>query len=783
MDSNLLNKYHQFQLQNTDEQFELLKVSCNYTATVYLFHWRKLVYKLDNQNLYSKPMPWIGMYIAFASLLCIFAMMADLLHGLRNRKLWFPCKYFTLNAASLTVIAVAIKLPMDLTNLMPASVDITAKFGSMCFMCTMMANLLPSLATMNSKELVANIIALVVLVITLVGNVCIQIHTGILDYYEDDYVFPETSGYAYVNFHPSGSSALISVVTLLMMLIIYVCSSLAILKSKQILETKYQASHQTTLMDQELQQPGRLLTVEKLKQHVSNYWVMAETGSPQFMTACFATTSAAGVICALSSGLHTSFVIVNFKKIAEHKYNSDYRWSMPVIFMIQFIGVILGTIAPVARCFAALRFKLSVKWIWKQVNVCKVESYWTQKLYDWKQSNITFLSSSRNCKIVIQNLKILSLSTFIGFQKTVVVACKIITTIPIFFVICVVYCLRCWKWLKAMFSASSIMPGQNPAQLGKDKDLRRYVLQLEDDIDFAERTLKSISKSVNRLIRKAEKQQPNNLMKLLAESSGFEGVEKFDSQHVPPLLSKEYLNCWSLALVTLTTIAMSLPNIQKNLLDCLLITGVREGLVYVTFVEESLNASDDHVCIQKAAKKLWLEVDIYHKWLGNKLQNHDPQVKKAGQILQWLRDTAKNMVIEMKGTSNGVPDDNSKCKCISANSMYRITETILLSYHSNIDQLSQEELFVQLSLMIADILSACLTNLPHVILMKCHTSAIEKREASIQAAAQLLGETTQIINTLQERELPSLSSAELASIEKWRAYLMDSHSLKIISVF
>ncbi|KAI3523310.1 hypothetical protein L1887_01371 [Cichorium endivia] len=103
--------------------------------------------------------------------------------------------------------------------------------------------------------------------------------------------------------------------------------------------------------------------------------------------------------------------------------------------------------------------------------------------------------------------------------------------------------------------------------------------------------------------------------------------------------------------------------------------------------------------------------------------------------------------------------------------MYRITETILLSYNTNIDQVCQVELFEQLSLMIVDILAACLTNLPEVIAMKCHTSVIEKREARVHAAALLLGETTQMINTLQDRELPILNPEELAFIDKWHAYL------------
>ncbi|KAL7597094.1 hypothetical protein Lser_V15G28986 [Lactuca serriola] len=368
------------------------------------------------------------MYIAFASLLCILAMVADLLHGLRKRKLWFPCKYFSLNAASLTVIAAAIKLPMDLNNQMPGSVDITAKYGSMCFMCTMMVNLLPSIATMNSKELLTNIIALAVLVITLVVNVCIQINTGILDSSDQNAAWILLDGSIHVAydklFNPDSNCAVIYSYMLLMLLMIYVCLSLALLKSKQILEWKYQRAHQTTLRDQELQQPGRVLTVEKLKQHVRNYWTMAGTGSPQFMIPCSATTCASGVICVLSGVLHTVYMIGNFKNLGDYK--SDYNWSTPVIFMIQFVGVILGTIAPVTRCFSALSFKLSLKWIWKHVKVSQVESYWTQTLYEWKQSSIPFPFSSRTCKIVIQYLKFLTVSILISFQQQVVMACKMI---------------------------------------------------------------------------------------------------------------------------------------------------------------------------------------------------------------------------------------------------------------------------------------------------------------------------------------------------------------------
>ncbi|GJZ62662.1 hypothetical protein Tco_0618799 [Tanacetum coccineum] len=370
------------------------------------------IYRSDQDNRYSEPMPWIGIYIVLASLICVLAIVADLLHGLRNKKLWFPCRYFTLNAASLSVISVAMKIPMDLNNSMPGNVDQTAKLGSMAFMCTMMANFLPSLATMNGKELVTNILALGILVTTLVVNVCIQIKTGVVSYSEAEH-FNETvadvrrqSPYIFVYINRNRSIAIIYAAIVLVLLIIQTCSALIVLRSKQILELKYQAGHKTALNEQELQQPKRL-SVEKLKLHVRNYWIMAGTGNPQFITACSSTSTATGVICSLSTVIHIILMILTIGSVRDHK--SDYKWSMLLILIIQFVGVVIGTIAPLSRCFASLSFKLTIKWIRIHIKVFEVETYWTQKLFDWKHSSLPF-SFSRRWKIVIQNIKFLTLS-------------------------------------------------------------------------------------------------------------------------------------------------------------------------------------------------------------------------------------------------------------------------------------------------------------------------------------------------------------------------------------
>ncbi|KAK9077664.1 hypothetical protein SSX86_006001 [Deinandra increscens subsp. villosa] len=250
-----------------------------------------------------------------------------------------------------------------------------------------------------------------------------------------------------------------------------------------------------------------------------------------------------------------------------------------------------------------------------------------------------------------------------------------------------------------------------------------------------------MTKSVNLVIRKAEKQQPKNLLKLLEGCISFKGVGGYGngSLHVPVLHTEDDhdLTCWSLTLVTLTAIAISIPDVSKKVIDRLL-SSVSESLVYVTLVEETFNSSDDYVSKQKAAKALWLEVELCHKWLGNELTKLAPQVQTAKQILESFRDAAENMRTEV-GSLN-----------ICAESMYHTTKTILFSYGATVDKASREELFGELSSMIADISAACLTNLPRVIAMKCHTDVIEKREESVHAATELLGETMQIINTLQD---------------------------------
>ncbi|GKD54535.1 hypothetical protein Tco_1287922, partial [Tanacetum coccineum] len=250
--------------------------------------------------------------------------------------------------------------------------------------------------------------------------------------------------------------------------------------------------------------------------------------------------------------------------------------------------------------------------------------------------------------------------------------------------------------------------------------------------------------------------------------------EKFDTDQVQPLHFVELVNSWSLPIVTLTCIAVVLPHIPKDIVENL-VKSVGEGLSYIHLVEESLNLSSEYVNNQKATITIWHEVENNCKWLKNSLSKDAFKGKTAPEILNWFADKAEEIVIEVNKSSNGIMMQNSIPKeLIASNSMYRIARTILHRDQSNTEPLGIEHLFALLNGMIADILSACFTNIPQVIKMKCHESVIEKREASVKDAAKLLGKTTKIIERLETIKLPSMDDDKMAYIDEWRLHFNQS---------
>ncbi|XP_071695597.1 uncharacterized protein [Rutidosis leptorrhynchoides] len=425
---------------------------------------------------------------------------------------------------------------------------------------------------------------------------------------------------------------------------------------------------------------------------------MIQTSNPQFVLSTNPLSLGSNAISIVNLLLLGEMF---FHNIGSSSFGSDYKGSTVAIHEIQLYGISMGHIAPM---FRFLNHELLIKSSWNIILDFKVEKYWTQKLHEWKEHQIVILSGCRRSKKIVRYLKNVILLICIEFQKLIVVSCKIIRLIlhvtDIFFG----YCLGPLIPLMAPISSSS--------DDMRSEGLHSYVLQLEDETRLTKEPLRVISHSMNRLIRNAEKVQQHNLLKLLENPNGFRGIENFDTDQVQPLLSVQLPNNWSLPIVTLTCIAISLPNIHKDISDNLL-KSICEGLYYPHLVEESLNSASEYANIHKAAINLSQEVKDNGKWLANSLKRSAYHGKTPVEILKWFSDKAKDIVMDItRDTDDTEQVDNFPIKLIAANSMYRITETIFLKHKRNIEPLKEEELCVLLYGMIADILVACLSNIP-----------------------------------------------------------------------
>lgn len=690
----------------------------------------------------AAPMVWIGIYVSAASVVCLLAVAADTFHSLNKKIHWVPCKYFTLNAASLTLLAVAMKLPMDLSNSMPGHTDQLAKLTSMVFMCIMMGSFMPSLGAMGDKEILMNLAALDILVITLLVNVGIQLGTGAID------------GYSMMKL-----LHVVVMISMFMLLVILNVTALTVPTFRKILELKYGEIHKVA-SNEGLNQNG-MVNIEKLRENVTKFWMMSKTGSPEFVITRFATCSASGTICFLVALVFVGIEIIPGFWFRE--YSSDYKWSTFLIFVTQSIGVVVGTIAPTSRWLTATIFKCSKKGGKHEQKVFKVESYWIQRLLDWKWSPLPLEIRNQKFRKLVQNTKILLLDVCIGLQKVAVVTSKAARCPSIFIVSLIISCCCCCCCRRSNMISE--------AEFRTELDLKRYVLQIEGEEEVPERTLRNIFESLNNVIEMGKRKQPRHLAELLKKSTvHFEGMAKFNCNEVPSLHSEEPPNCWSLSVVTLSSIIIALPNISSDGANRLLCS-VREGLLYIRQIEKSLDTKGDLVNARKAADYVSLGVELYRKWLAVDLQEMALKGETSKENLNHLAAIAKKTVTGfMREDVNEGLDKNPlnwPLRVIAANSMYRISQTIMLDYQESDHALTDDKLFENISVMIADIMAACLTNLPRLIISNSHCSSIEKQEESVKNAARLLGETEEILEILQQLELPNINADQVPYIDEW----------------
>ncbi|XP_022564048.2 uncharacterized protein LOC106358813 isoform X1 [Brassica napus] len=698
---------------------------------------------------FSKPLPWIGVYVAAASLICGLAMFADLLRGFRNRRFWFPCKSFSLNATTLTFLAVCVKLSVDLNTCMPSRQDQLSKLSSNVFVCTVMANSMPSLGFMVTQDLLMNLVALGILVVTDVVNICIQLGTGAI------YVFPQ-------------EHALVIVLTLLMFVIL-TFSAITVPATKRFLELKYKKSYELALKQCPLYQTERRGGFCELKEDLMKFWMMAHTCSPQFVMARSVTCTTSGFLCFLSAVTLSEAILRSYfiqpRSLGFCGGDSDYKWSTTLVLLSQAAAVAIGTVAPASRWFTAVNLQCSSGASKSLRDELRVESYWVESLSEKKEHPLNFwMLHGRRSRKLAHDVNRCILDLCIAIQYGIVFASKLLRFIAVY---CVSRILLCCHFTFRTHPDSS--SGSNPSA-------RQFVLHLEGEEELVDYMARSNREATNHLIQKGRKKQPQNLIDLLEAtdpiSKGFEGILEFDSDEVGSLAASaagEPPNCWALPLVTLTSIAASLPNINPCLLKKL-VKAVNEALVYVKKFEDVLDIEGELANSRKAAEVVWLGVDLYHKWLKVDLEKLSKQQRARPQeVFKELEDIAKKEFSESWEKNMLLKPSRWPIKILAANSMYRISQTLTKKYESrNIG--TEDTLFREVERMVSDIVAGCFCNTARVVGMQCLVTAVEVREASVREAAMHLGRTEKILEIVDRRCIPALSHHKVAKIDGWREF-------------
>ncbi|KAG8379309.1 hypothetical protein BUALT_Bualt07G0075000 [Buddleja alternifolia] len=713
------------------------------------------------QKKLDEAMPLIGLYIAAASAVCTLAMTADVINGFRQKTLWFPSKYFSLSATSLTLLAIAMKLPTDLNTNLLYQADWYTKHSGLLFMSTAMGNFTPSLGSMNDKEILSNIIALVILVITIVVNIWIQIFQ-----------------LRHILAHTFFLGVLVPTILILLLLATLVSSTITVPTTKRSMESKYQEMHKLALREEEI--------VKSIidKQMMMKYWVMAQSSSPQFVMARSVVCATSSLICLFATITLVIPITIPFTDLfwlVRHASlgppTSVYGKFTIWILVTQTIGMVVGTIAPTLRLLVAISFRCkNNKKSLKDELFFNIETYWIQILVEWRDNFSSFQIQQDKCRKYLHRTKWLVLNFFIGVQILIVVVSKLLLCI---FVLLTYPFAHITNKLKMLYSSNNHL-GADDTELNLD----RYVLLLEGEPELPKRILKNICREADKMILTGKMKQPQNLINILHKFVNFRGVIEFDNTNeVPSLHSQEPPNCWTLPLVTLTSIAMSLPNVAEHKRKQLL-SSVNQGMCLAKLIDKTLDATAQLVNIRKSADLSWVGVALYRKWHDVDIKTTSLKCKNSKNILRKLSNKAEMTVMEFNREVKDFVMENPlnwPVEVIAANSMYRVSETILLGYKGE-NEPTDMELFERLSVMIADILAACLTNLARVITTMCHRNAIEDRERSVREAFILLGKTEQILQLLQQREWPSLDGDKSAYIEEWRSLFQQDNGSPFVSI-
>lgn len=729
-----------------------------------------------NESNFNAPLPLIGIYIVVACVICMVAMGIDTIHGLLHRRIWFPCRFFPINATSLTLLSVACKLPLDLSTPMPGPQDQLTKLSGTVFICVVMAFSMPSLGVMEDPEIVSNMAALFIFVITVVVNVCIQLGTGVIYKFRAEHV--------------------IVLICMLILLGLMCSSALVIDTTNRILNSRYDSKAPMRLQKADM---------EYMKNDVTKLWLMVHTGSPQYVLARSVLSTLAGALTSICVLLLIQAEIRSFFTdfcIGQ----SSYLWANWPVLVSQTSAVLVGSVAPALRWCSASGYRKpgGVKhWF----DDFRVERFWVQRLEEWKENPLPEYLRNRYVRARVHKLRNLILDICIFLQKGTVQVSKAVRLASALLVLLfrrVVYYFRsklsattekALRFLRKLGLLYSAQQDQDLIEVEMDSvldagrgiaglELNDYVLHLEGENDLVMWMSSSGHKDMDKWMEKGRNEKCGALLRLLSKSSvseGFKNMRFFMNDNVPPIptfSSDVPPNCWTLSAVTIMAVSVSLSRFYGDRIK-MMVEGLSEGLELMNFVENNLDFRG-LTSMRKAADIVWSTIDLKGKWLGHNLANlpvntstfsigaasdvNNPSLILALQLIECLGEIGKMHVMAFENEIVSAPPRHWPPEALAGNSLYRISRTIIdYNRYETID-----ELLNWMEMTLADIVGACLTNLPFAIFVEYVSGKVAERERRVRNAAFVLGKSQNLHDSLRWSQLQDPDD-ENANVDRWRS--------------
>ncbi|KAK9141222.1 hypothetical protein Scep_010903 [Stephania cephalantha] len=265
----------------------------------------------------SSPIPLIGLYIAGATAVCFLLMLCDIISSFRHKTRYIPCKWFALNSATLTLLAIASKLPVDLTTYMPSAGDQLSKLTGTTMVCISICFLVPSLGINGETESITNMIALSLFVVTIAVNICIQIYTGVI--------------FSFIVEHMMILCCMLTMLTVMWVFNFFISN-----KKTALVETI-----RNIFID---------IKATSLLHQVKLWYLSSCISNPQYVLRGGDYSLSLVMICFVCLAVVSQAALRSlFHKLEICEGVSDYGWSIPTIIVIQIITIVVGSLATAFR--------------------------------------------------------------------------------------------------------------------------------------------------------------------------------------------------------------------------------------------------------------------------------------------------------------------------------------------------------------------------------------------------------------------------------------------------